>query len=803
MKLTHYGTYYNGGKIHFFQTKKKIAFYYKNMITIIDLKLESVKTLNFYLRSKILAFDIDMCENIILTIDSSNLLVLVDIKSCKIISKMILQKSSSIIKISPMGKYFIIGNLNKIELWKFSCIQKNVYYNFQMSRTYNGNYSDISMVEWSDDGNYLITVSIDKTVKIFSFRKRNNFSQISINIFLKKVFLIKFFFNSRKFIVLSEKNVLTEWDFCYKKIKKFEKSSLTNKILNIKLSRVLFLSVKNSQILSSWMNSLSELLFIILTNGQISYFQIPKKAGIYRTNNLANLINKNILSQIKLFKIDPFDVSYLSGTLNDNLISIGKKKKKEILIIDWLKKKIIVKYQNLGEKITNIALSPNDKLACTCNSKRTVVIWSLVSGFSLIKFNNHVECINRIIFLEKNSRIILTSSADGTVKIYDLKKCTVTKSLDTVFPIKNFDALEVDNSGSFVASACANTFLIFIWSLKNGLIIEILNNHKSFVCDLFFTQKNIKIVTGSYDKSLILWHLDDRVYYKKNCSCEIIRTCVKIIAISRHPFKDQIAVLFDSYCISFFKIKKRLEIIGISIDIKKSIGKFSSNLILDNQISIGYSCDGNCFFIKDSKHQIFAFEIFPFRYISHHKIHSKHIKNKSFCNNTNKNGNLKLSRKKKFGVFHTYEGFFSFSFSEFKKKGFYLYHSHKTEILIKKKEWKNTFKWILSLKNSSFIDLLIEKLPLNVLNSFLECLFVSKNSYCEYRLIEYNKSKRPDLLKKYLSNYTDLVLILFDEFGKTNIDSKIIFFIKYLINFLTNIKVYMIYFISILKLPRF
>jgi WD40 repeat protein len=104
---------------------------------------------------------------------------LVDIKNCKIISKMILQKSSPIIKISPMGKYFIIGNSNKIEMWKFSCLQKKFIIIFQLSRTYNGNYSDISMVEWNDDGNYLISVSIDKTVKIFSFRKRNNFSKLA------------------------------------------------------------------------------------------------------------------------------------------------------------------------------------------------------------------------------------------------------------------------------------------------------------------------------------------------------------------------------------------------------------------------------------------------------------------------------------------------------------------------------------------------------------------------------------------------------------------------------------------------
>jgi WD40 repeat protein len=803
MKYTRFGAYYNGGKIHFFQTKKKIAFYYKNMITIINLKSPSVKNLNFFLRSKILSFDIDICENLMLAIDSSKLLVLVDIKTCKIISKMILQKSSRIIKISPMGKYFIIGNSNRIEMWKFASVQQNVQYHFQMSRIFNGNYSDISMVEWNDDGNYLITVSIDKTVKIFSFRKRNNFSQISINIFLKKVFLIKFYFNSRKFVVLSEKNVLTEWDFGYKKIKKVEKSTITKPILNLKLSRVLFLSVKNFKILNSWMNSLFELLFIILSNGQISYFQIPKKTGVYMTNNLANLMRKNILFQIKLFKTDPIDISYLSGTLNDNLISIGKKKKKEILIIDWIKKKIIVKFQNIAEKITSIALSPNDKLACTCNLKGTVIIWSLASGFSLIKFKNHVEYINRIIFLENNSRIILTSSADGTVKIYDLKKCTITKSLDSPFPIKNFDALGVDISGSFVASACANTFLIFIWSLKNGLIIEILKEHKFFVCNLFFTQKNIKIVTGSHDKSLIVWHLDDRVYFKKNCSYEILKTCVKIIAINRHPYKDQIAVLFDSYYISFFRIKKRLEIIGITIDIKKTMSKFSFNL--NNQISIGYSCDGSYFFIKNSKTQIFTFYICPFRCISQHKIQYRYFKNKNFCNTKNKNDNLKLSKKKKFGIFHSNEGFFSFNFSEFKKKNFYLHSSDKPNICVK--EWENTFKWILSIKNPSFRSLLIENLPLKIVKKFLVFLFVPINSYWEFSLITNKKCKRFDILKKYLLNHIDLVLILFDEYGKININCKIISFINYLINYLinclTNIKVFMIYLINILKLPRF
>nr|UXY87756.1 guanine nucleotide-binding protein beta SU like protein [Cryptomonas curvata] len=787
MKLNHYGTFYNGGKIYFFKNKKKTVFFYKNMISIIDFKLDSICNFNFYLRSKIISFDVDRLETIILVVDSSMLLVLVDINNHKIITKMILKQLSYVIKISPFGKYFIIDNLNKIELWKFSsCSKKFGYSFFQIYRTYNQNYSDVHLIEWSNDGNYLISVSIDKVIKIFSFRKRNNFKLITLNVFFEKIFLVRFFYNSKRFLVLSEKNILTEWVFNLKK-KKNKKIYENYNFSNIRFSRILFLAIGKLSISRAWLNSHSRTIFLILSNGQVSYFQIPKKIYIYKSKNNINLNYNTNISQNKLFKTDPFDIFYLTGSFVSNFIAIGKKKKKEILIYDWLKKIIIIKHKNFSEKLTSIALSPNDKLACTCNLKGHVIIWSLLSGFSFIKFRNHINSINRAIFLENNSRLITSSGSDGTVKIYDLKKCTVTKSFTSMLSIKNFDAVGIDKSGSFVASACIKTFLIFIWSLKTGLNVEILKNHQLFICDLYFTRKNLKIVTGSYDKCLILWHFDNRVYNKQNISCEIFKTYFKIISIEYHPFRDEIAVLFDSYCISFFRIKKTLEIISISIDIKKSMNKFYFNLELSIYISIGYLFNGKALLIIDSKFQLVSFKLFPLHYSNYHKILSVYLNNKNFYRIKTKNKKIKFSKLKNFALFYYCEGFFSLDIKNIKNKISEIYDNSKEKQVFQTTKWKKTFKWASFLHKKDFLIMIIDRLPFNLVKKFLN--FLIKHS-CSYKI------------KNIMKNYIDLFLNnkLKKETFNANFLYKVKIFFKYLLKQINQIRILSLYFLNFIQL---
>ena len=577
-------------------------------------------------------------------------------------------------------------------------------------------------------------------------------------------------------------------------------------MLKIELSRIVFLKIGKYNIVKSWFHPFSEILFLILSNGQISFFQTHKKIGISKKKSYDFLNYINHSSEHKLFKTDPFEFNYLSGSIASNLIAIGKKRKKEILIYDWLKKKVVIKHQNFAEKITSIALSPNDKIACSCNLKGQVTLWSLRSGFCFINFKNHINYINRVIFLANNSRLVLSSSYDGTVKMYDLKKCIVTKSFTSLSLHKNFDALGVDKSGSFIASACKTTFLIFIWSVKNGLNIEILKNHQLFICDLYFTQKNIKIVTGSYDKRLILWNLDDSLNNKKISTSEILQTYFKIISIVYHPFKNEIAVLFDSYCISFFKIKKRLEIIGISIDIRKTISKLFFNLKINYYISIAYSFSGKNFVIKDSNFQIISFQLSPLFSSTYYDQFYTYLNNKAFNKIKNKQGPLILSKKKNFGLFYYCEGFFLFNCQKNRNFFFNLYNKLNNKKFNNINKWKPSFKWMLILNKENFINRIFNIFPFVLIKKFLifSLFFKSKPFYITKK--NYNVYKIQNMISRNTSDYIDLVLVSLREINNNYINikvlSKIKIFIKPIVKQLNKAKIFSFYFSIIVKLAK-
>nr|UXY87264.1 guanine nucleotide-binding protein beta SU like protein [Cryptomonas sp.] len=727
IKCIYYGAHYTGGKIMFFQDKKELIFAYRNYISVINLTFGSIRTISFQLRSNILTFDVDNIESRILIIDSSNLLIMVNIKNNKIISKMILARRCQYIKCSPMGRYFAIGAGRKIEIWKFSSLRLSCQCIFQLSRVYNAHYSDISTIDWSSDGKFFISLSLDKTIKIFSFRKQGNFPKIVVNLFQKKLYEVRFNFRSKNFLVLDENNVLSEWSF----LNNLEKSKdITFKIYrSIIFVQSFRLLTHKLRILCVWLHIFSNVLFTVFVNGQVSYFLIPKTNLLYKKNQNKKMpINKKIIFQVKLFKLNNIDVSFLCGCLNSNLIAIGRKGKKEILVYDWIKKKIIVRHQSYISEITCLSLSPNDNLVCVGNRKGYIIVWSLVSGFPIIKFHNHISRVNRIIFLENNSRLIIASSADGTVKTYDLKKCLVTRSVSSLFPCKNFDALGIDKTGSIIASACAKTFLIFIWSLKNGSLIEMLKGHQLTICDLHFSREGLKLITGSMDKSLRVWYIEDRIGKNKDCHCEIFRTGREIIAMGYHPIKDEVVVLDSSYYVSSFRIKRNLAIINVSQSIKKNKLDFLLNSEFDRQFSLDYSFDGKKLFITDSKHVIYSFQYIPFLFLCQYQVFPniiKEVNNKKF---QNKNC-VKFSRKKNLYLILFGEEFCSV---EETITNFALNQISDDYIIIfERNGWKKTFEWIIWLNNEDFFLLSLKSIPLILAKSFINSFFMFRFKYID------------------------------------------------------------------------
>ena len=95
----------------------------------------------------------------------------------------------------------------------------------------------------------------------------------------------------------------------------------------------------------------------------------------------------------------------------------------------------------------------------------------------------------------------------------------------------------VDYSGEIVAAGSLDTYNIFVWSLKTGDLIDVLNGHTGPVSCLAFSHINDILVSGSWDNTVKMWEL----YTKKGIS-ETYEHNSKITAIALSPNDKEVAV---------------------------------------------------------------------------------------------------------------------------------------------------------------------------------------------------------------------------------------------------------------------
>lgn len=588
-----YGLFYTGGKIAFTPDGKELAFASGNKISKIDILRKKVEPLTFYLRSIVLSLDIERRGNFMIVIDSTNLMVLIDLKKKEIRGKCILRNNGILLKWSPRGKYFAAVIKNDIQVWKPNLNSSNGHSSFQLSRTYNGSYGPIWDIDWDQTGDFLISGGQDKIVRIFSFRKKKNFFEINVKEFQEEIFFVKFLKNFDYFLVLTKDNSLTTWSF----LPNTPKSVLTwgGEKLKVKMLTKSKIWVEKKLVSAVFLNLNSNTMFIGQMNGKVCAFDISVflSEETQKRKKLLPLKPKILFSIETGYSLDS-SISSISGSSNSGLIAIGKFKNGKIIVFDQISNKVLFFYGNSKNHFTCFDIAHNNRVVCTGNRKGSMNIWSKISGFCLVKFFNHIREINKVIFLRNNSRIIISSSSDGTLKVFDLQKGVIIRTLFSVGSQKNFDMISPDDSGFFIAGSCKKTFLICIWSIKNGTLIESLQGHTSPIRALSFLKNRISLISGSLDKTLRIWNLEN-LMSNKTCSCDFFNVYEKITKIVIHPKKYEIVILSKSGFFYFFNFR---ELSWATCFFKTTNTNFKKKKFASIKVSISsicYSFDGTFF----------------------------------------------------------------------------------------------------------------------------------------------------------------------------------------------------------------
>jgi len=291
--------------------------------------------------------------------------------------------------------------------------------------------------------------------------------------------------------------------------------------------------------------------------------------------------------------------------LNVRFFSLGNLKKGKIIVYDREKEEINVIYESFFETPSCLAVSSNDKLLIVGDNKGTITIWSIKTGFCILKFSNHLLAINKVSFFKFFSRLAISASKDGSLKIYDLKKCMVIRTFSCKLKKKNFDSLAVNYSGFFIASSCQKTFKIHIWSLKKGVLIEILNGHESYINKLFFFGKRLKILSSSWDKTFRIWQFENYNKLNYSCICDIFRTKGKILGTCLNPNSKEIAFFVQNDGFLFFNLILKKVVFRIKNSLKKGFKTLNFSENTYKNLAMTYSFNGEKFFFSSSEGPVY------------------------------------------------------------------------------------------------------------------------------------------------------------------------------------------------------
>jgi len=265
------GQFYSGGPIITVPNGKKILFQTQNSVSLIDLLLGKIECLNIRFRDHISSVDIDKVGKYLLVVDKSSLLTIVNIYKKKIKGRLLLTGNSFLCKWSPRNKYLVVAIFRYIQVWKVIKLNQNSFFSFQLSRTYKSHQNQIVSLDWHSSGNYLISAGKEGIVKIFSFRKKENFSEININGFSEKILSLSFFDLSNSILVLCQNNFLFQIDLNEKKKKKRNSFEIATSVTEFRLDE------KNKKATSFNLFKMAEVFFLGYSDGSLGLFEIRKR----------------------------------------------------------------------------------------------------------------------------------------------------------------------------------------------------------------------------------------------------------------------------------------------------------------------------------------------------------------------------------------------------------------------------------------------------------------------------------------------------------------------------------------------
>ncbi|MCH5312188.1 MAG: TIR domain-containing protein [Prevotella sp.] len=203
---------------------------------------------------------------------------------------------------------------------------------------------------------------------------------------------------------------------------------------------------------------------------------------------------------------EPDEVNYAIFSKNEHYI-ISASENNLIRIWDTNSWQCLHVLKGHKSSVNSICVSPDDKYLVSASKDNTLRIWRVDKGLCEHVLIGHTASVNSV-SISPDGKYIVSGSDDGTIRKWDFKtgKCLSVK--DRLTTVTN---VAYSPNGEFLVSASNKT--ISIWKTKHDY--HVLRGHNLSISSVSFSPDGKFVISTSEDKTIRIWDV-------KSCTCEKI-----------------------------------------------------------------------------------------------------------------------------------------------------------------------------------------------------------------------------------------------------------------------------------------